>query len=41
MTEIMQLAFWQVATALTVLIVPIIALWVFFNIVSGLLFGKK
>ena len=34
-------SFWLTAEKLTVLIVPIIALWLFFNLIVGILYGRR
>lgn len=41
MLDILKEAFWHTCTSLVELIVPIIAIWVVFNLIATLLFGRR
>jgi len=40
MIDVMKVAFWQVATQLVELIIPLIVIWVTFKIISSLFFAR-
>jgi len=41
MFDVMEIAFWETATHLVVLIVPLITIWVLFKIIISLFFTRN